>query len=411
MKKIYLILLILLFTTEAFTQINFEKGYYINNDGKKIEGLIKNQDWKNNPSKFIFKTNANQLEGKNILIEDAAEFGIYNVSKYVRENVDIDRTSSKYEDLTTSLEPNYKVETLYLRVLIEGEKSLAIYEDGSLNRFFIKHLNSKYEPLVYKKYLVGESVAENTKFRQQLWVALRSLCIQETELVKLQYNRTSLKSLFIKYYNCNDKAFTHYNPKRDVLNVSLRLGLNSSSLSMKNSSLSTYDVDFGNHISPRLGLEFEIVLPFNKGKWGIIAEPYFQYYKAEGASTPSSITGRRVYGEAIYNSIELPIGVRHYFFLNQNSKIFINAVYNFYFPFNSRIDYYSEEDIRITSIEFNSLDNFSIDANTFALGLGYKLKKKIGVELRYQTGREVLNQTFWESKFRTMSFIVGYSFL
>jgi hypothetical protein len=46
MKKQLLLLLCLVFTANAYTQIVFEKGYYINNANEKVECLIKNIDWR-----------------------------------------------------------------------------------------------------------------------------------------------------------------------------------------------------------------------------------------------------------------------------------------------------------------------------------------------------------------------------
>ena len=54
MKSLTVIMLLFLIVTESFGQIKYEKGYFINNENKKIECLIKNKDWKNNPSEFSY---------------------------------------------------------------------------------------------------------------------------------------------------------------------------------------------------------------------------------------------------------------------------------------------------------------------------------------------------------------------
>ena len=57
MKKLPLLFLLFasLFT---YSQIRFEKGYFITNTGEHYEVLIKNVDWKNNPSAIDYKLNA-----------------------------------------------------------------------------------------------------------------------------------------------------------------------------------------------------------------------------------------------------------------------------------------------------------------------------------------------------------------
>ncbi|MFB1040707.1 MAG: tRNA modification GTPase, partial [Polaribacter sp.] len=58
---------------------------------------------------------------------------------------------------------------------------------------------------------------------------------------------------------------------------------------------------------------------------------------------------------------------------------------------------------------YNSLDVKS--RNNLAFGIGYKLNDKYGLEMRYQTSREILSDfVFWNSNYNTLSIIFGYSF-
>ena len=56
MKKIIL-LAGLAVTGLLQAQTKFEKGYFVDNSGQRTEVLIKNLDWKNNPTEFEFKKN------------------------------------------------------------------------------------------------------------------------------------------------------------------------------------------------------------------------------------------------------------------------------------------------------------------------------------------------------------------
>ncbi|WP_205635394.1 hypothetical protein [Flavivirga aquatica] len=91
MKKKLLLLFISILSINCYSQISFEKGYYINNAGQKIDCLIKNIDWDNNPTSFEYK----ELESSKIKmtnIKFVKEFGVYHVSKYIRSKVNIDRS-------------------------------------------------------------------------------------------------------------------------------------------------------------------------------------------------------------------------------------------------------------------------------------------------------------------------------
>ena len=50
MKKNLLLLLVSILTVNVYSQISLEEGYYIDNSNQKINCLIKNLDWKNNPT-------------------------------------------------------------------------------------------------------------------------------------------------------------------------------------------------------------------------------------------------------------------------------------------------------------------------------------------------------------------------
>ena len=144
MKKIYLLFLFI--GINCFSQINFDKGYFIENSGTKIECLIRNIDWLNNPIEFEYKESENS-EQKTITIKDVQEFGIYDNSKYIKANLNIDLSSNNLDDLSDNKEIIFEEKELFLKVLIEGEASLYEYVDGKIVKFFFKNNNTEIEQL------------------------------------------------------------------------------------------------------------------------------------------------------------------------------------------------------------------------------------------------------------------------
>ncbi|MFD2910118.1 outer membrane beta-barrel protein [Flavobacterium ardleyense] len=393
MKKNIVLIITTMLSLSGYSQINFEKGYYINNANQKIECLIKNIDWKNNPSYFEYKTSEN-ANSETATIKSVKEFSIYNITKYVRSTVDIDRSSDFINALTNEGSPQFKEEELFLKLLIEGNANLYSYEDGNLTRYFYNKDNAKIEQLIYKKYLNSvNNIAINSSYKQQLWKDLNCETFDLSTFKNLDYSKKDLMNYFVTYNKCNNLQYTIFEKKKkkNPFNLSIRPGLNISSLSTSNVISSSTDLNFGNKLTFRLGLEGEFVLPFNKNKWSIIAEPTYQYFKAE-----TEIAYQKV--KVDYTSIELALGVRHYIYLNENSKLFINASGVLDFPTNSQFDYEFGGDLPIDTT-FN-----------LALGVGYKLNNKYSVELRYLSNREVLkNYMYWGSEYKTASIIFGYS--
>jgi hypothetical protein len=407
MKELLLVLIIsTIFNVCSYSQTAFEKGYFINENGQKMECLIENVDWKNNPTEFKYRLEGN-LETKKANISSVKEFGIHDVCKYIRAKVNIDRSSDDLGNIDFNKNPVFLEEQLFLKVLIEGEASLFFYEDGDLKRFFYQTKGSEIKQLIRKEYLTKQNlIAINNTFRQQLYNDLKCQDIAMRDLEDIKYTKNSLERVVVKYNVCANSQYVDFKPKKskDLFNLTIRPGLNISSLSGDNSEISTMDIEFGTELKFRLGIEAEVILPFNNNKWALIAEPTYQSFKTSKRTQNRNVSGGILVSTVDYTSIELPLGVRHYFFLKNGSKIFINVAAVGDFSFNSSVQF-----ARSNGSVFNSLDIKS--RLNMALGAGYKLKKRYSLEIRYLTDRELLgNYAYWKSSYKTLSAIVGYSF-
>ncbi len=397
MKKQLTFFLATIFSLNFYAQISFEAGYYIDNAGQKNDVQIKNIDWKNNPTNFIYSLSEGS-EPKEESIESVKEFGIYDVSKYVRRLVKIDRSSNKVGRLSDVREAVFEEEKLFLRVLLEGKASLYYYEDGNLKRYFYNLSDGEIKQLVFKKYQApgnNNDMATNNRFRQQLWNELKCQNIPRNYTGKLDYKKRDLMKFFMKYNECHDAVFRDYEEKKRAkkwFNLNIRPGIRRSSLWINNLYSDTRDAEFETKIGFRFGIEAEFVLPYNKNKWAILIEPTYQYYESEKALETRDL-------KVNYKSIEIPVGLRHYFFLNDKSTVFVNASFIFDLTNNKAIiviDPGTDLDIRT--------------GNNLAFGLGYEYNDKYSLELRYQLGRTVLGEyPSWSSSYKSLDVMLGYN--
>ena len=405
MKKRILFLLITILTLNCYSQISFDKGYYIDNTNQKINCLIKNIDWKNNPTEFEYKLSENS-ESKKTNIKTIKEFGIDNISKYVRSTVNIDRSSENTNYLSNDKNPIFKEEELFLKVLVEGKATLYQYVDSNLERYFYNKENSNIEQLIFKKYKFTEyNVGKNNRFRQQLFVDLKCPNFKTSKIKNVEYKKNSLVRLFTEYSKCHNNELINFEPKqkRDLFNLTIRPRINSSSLTIQNSSSNSRNTDFENKIEFGFGLEAEFILPFNKNKWAIALEPTYQSFKSEKTTNVNNVSGGVLIANVDYSSIEVPVGLRHYFFLNNNSKIFINASYIIDLSSKSSIEFTRNDGSNLSSLEIKTQPNLGF-------GIGYKQNDKYSLEMRYQTDRNVLSDYIsWSSEYKTLSIIFGYS--
>jgi len=406
MKKQFLILgLVLVTILHSYSQINFESGYFINEADQKVECLIRNIDWRNNPTEFeyMLSQNANIQKAS---IESVKEFGINGASKFIRSNVKIDRSSDELKYMSSERNPIFQEEQLYLKVLVEGKASLFLYENDNFTRFFFNISDSITSQLVYKRYFISQNkIARNDFFRQQLLKLLSCQTITMKDINNINYTKRELGQLFIKYNVCTNSEYVDYESMKtnDLFSLSIRPGINSSNLTIQNSASNSFDTDFGNKFGFRVGVDVEFFLPFNKNKWGIIIEPTYQYYESESSKEVNNVSGGIQFSKVNYRSIELPIGLRHHFYLNDNSKFFANISLVLDFSGKSHIEFTRSNGTILKNLEVKSRRNL-------ALGVGYQYMNRYSIEIRQQTGREILgNYISWSSNYKTLSLIIGYS--
>lgn len=391
----------LIFSLNSYSQILFENGYFIDNTGQKTKCLIRNSAWKNNPSEFRYKI-SEQAEPQKLTIESTREFGIDGVARYLRDRVRIDRSSENVNRISDVKKPEFKTEELFLEVLVEGKANLYQYSDESLKRFFYNIEDGDIEQLVYKSYKKSESsIGENNRFRQQLWEYLPCDDITILDIETIAYEKDKLIDYFIKYNSCKQEEFTVYSQKKTkgVFHLNFRPGFKVSTLNIQSTAPSLEDFSFENEPGFRIGLEAEFMFPFNKNKWAAIIEPTYQNFKSEteAVTRPTASINRSELTRVSYQSIELSIGVRHYFFLNDQSKLFLNGSLVLDFSSNSRIEFESREDVKFRTL------------NNLAFGAGYKFLDKYSLEARYNLGRDVLaGYAFLISGYNTFSITFGY---
>jgi hypothetical protein len=202
MKKTMLLILSVCIGMCAYAQNKFEQGYFINNSGQKVECLIKNDDWKNNPSNFKYKTSeAGDVVTGNL--SNVQEFGIAGKSKYQKFTVDIDRSSKRVQELNTKRTPEFSSETLFLKVLVEGSRAnLYSYVDGALKRYFYTSTSKQITQLIYRFYKSESGgVRTNESYKTQLKDNLP--CANADS--NLKYTRNELVKYFLAYNNCESQ--------------------------------------------------------------------------------------------------------------------------------------------------------------------------------------------------------------
>jgi len=387
MKKIIAFLL-LATPLLSIAQINFERGYFIENN-IRTECLIKNLAWKNNPTSFEYKLSENdavQLK----TIKQISEFSVSDAYKYIRFTVNVDRSKISLDDLDSEKDPKWNTETLLLNVLVEGKANLYQYEDGNFVKYFFSTVDhTKAEQLVYKEYLVDSQVGKNNYFRQQLYNLMKGEGNDMDKFKNIQYKKAPLVKLFEQYNGNTGQTVINLTKKQNNGSVNLKItaGVSFSSLEISN-GVSNSLFDFGSSTGFRIGTEIEYVMPFNNNKWSIFTDPNYQNFSDSGRKPNQPL-------KAEYNYLELPFGVRHYMYVNQNTKFFIDAAYTLALPLGDAYIQYGGSKL---DIEKNA---------GFTLGGGFSYKR-YSAELRHNFSRNILDYTYWSGSYGSTSIILAY---
>jgi hypothetical protein len=175
-----------------------------------------------------------------------------------------------------------------------------------------------------------------------------------------------------------------------VIHLGLQAGVSYNSLSISSATFHTSNTVFEGTFGTLIAAESEFVMPFNKSKLAFFFEPGLQMYKAEKETTKKLLI-------VDYKSIELPVGIRYYFLMNQRSKWFVDAGFIADFPVSSSINIFPY-------LELGSFYN-----GTF--GLGYRFGQKYAVSMHYNTNRDLLaNFPVWAGISKTIRLSLSYRF-
>lgn len=389
-NKPALILCFFLLSLYAKAQIHFEKGYFVGNDNVKTVCSIRNVDWDNNPSSFRY-----QLPGSNEVLEatlqDVRAFGIDGGNSYVRAIARIDHSSTDVGRPSQSRNPEWQEELVFLKTLARGEATLFQFKRGDLSQFYYQKSDSLYIPLIFKRYIDGNGQpATNFGFRQQLLNDLSCQGITKLEIERTNYRESDLTRFFERYNSCRNPEAKQQakKGKRDVFNIKITPGADMTMLSTRNFTFTEKGKRNGSVGSVRLGLEGEYFAPFNKNKWSLLAEPSFQYYKF-----PLSVPGLVV--DADFWTVEVPVGVRHHFYLSDKTRLFVNALY----AWTLKEQAMGDDDHIDDRVEVGS---------NFAVGVGIA-SGRFSLEARYYLKRSLyIYRVRVDAEYGKASLILGY---
>ncbi|HEY0742209.1 MAG TPA: hypothetical protein VGD40_12135 [Chryseosolibacter sp.] len=301
-----LIAILSLFYNACKAQKSFEKGYLVLISGDTVRGSINNRDWKINPKSIEFRsasgitTTYTPAEIKWFRLEESDE-------DFFAVAMTIDKSPVQPEHVTEESHLMSAHESVFLRVLLNGELKLLYYYDFK-NHFFYEQ-DGEVTELLYPSRLLRAKNATDTdvsvlnqtlsdeyrksgdilllrrqeKYKFQLINLFADCKSMVPALQKLPYTEKAIKKVFLDYYKC--KAMPRPSAKNSSKKLTAQLGLvagftqTSQTTTTGIASLVYLDAKRANVTAPSFGVSMFLALPRNREKFGIYTEVLFQQYE------------------------------------------------------------------------------------------------------------------------------------
>ena len=405
----------LVFHSDLTAQKNFQPAQVVNSAGDTLNGEINYQNWKRNPSRIQFRQKESGST-VNYTPTDIKWFTVAN-EKYTSAIVSVDQRDDHTAALVEDSTINLKTDTAFLLSMVEGTKSLYLYDDAVMH-FYIKEDND-FTLLRYKKFLV---VRNNTTFSttrtdyiSQLGNYLDGCTATTVAIAKAKYEQQALRKAFESYYSCTQaKPVYVFNPIREKSPWGVFAGLSNTKLRfISGDNYEIVKTSFKSSLNFTAGAFYDFIIPRTLGKVSINNELGYTSYKA--TAYHENIRSSNYYAKSSYeigfSYVKLYNMLRYRYLLGNNNSVFANLGISNGFGFNVTNE-------AIHSIEVLYYRAHSKEAaiheprkyeQGWVAGLGVKVKQYLG-ELRLERSNGMSGLQNLSSPVVRTSVLVSYSF-
>ena len=256
---------ILLLPAGAFGQQNYQPAKVITLADDTLRGYINYRSWDQNPRTVSFKPDL-QAPEQHFRALDIKGFSVSS-EQYAGARISVENSSQELNNLTTTATPSYRADTVFLRTLVAGPKSLYECKDANGYHFFyVRQDGGRYDLLVFKRYKApgdGAPVVQlNNTFRDQLARYLADCPSIEPKLKAITYTASALQRAFASYYACTSQALSFQHRSKIKHQVGVLAGIAQTRLlfsNVKNPEYPTFDSY--TQVRPTGGIYYTVSLP------------------------------------------------------------------------------------------------------------------------------------------------------
>jgi len=407
---------LLFFCLPATSQENWIPGHVVEFDGDTVYGEINYRNWELNPKKIDFKA-SNDGNVISFTPLGIASFSM-NDEVYISAMVETENSLFRVEDLDYNPELVLDTDTVFLKLLVGGPKSLYYYRFSmGIDNFYIQQ-DDRFILLIYKKYLRmyegKDYVTENKRYIGQLTAYFQDCPSLKNRLSTVQYKPNSLVNLFKAYYSCIN-LYPEYIKVQDkvIVEFSILAGMSITTLDFKSEDLVFLaNAAFTPSYNFSGGLAMDIVLPFNQKKFSVNNELLYTNYKVES-------NYEEHFNEEYYIIYDMTVAFTY---------LKLNNMFRFKYPFRDWFIYIDAgmsngfavagDQYQVVTKKFYGpettrqeplMDSYRKYEQGFLAGLGARFKR-FSAEARWETGNGMSEYLMLGSATNRYYFLVGFRF-
>ncbi len=384
MKQLIVLVLFLVNSFFLFSQKNLnQKGYIIDLNGEKTEGIFDIQEWHTTPDFIVFN-------GKKKYPKDIKSFAVFIDDQITEEY------STKFVELETSpflinnlnCENSFKLvqKNLFLKKLIGGSRPLYGYYKNDRAHFFVEKEN-KTTSLLYKRFhdceKPGKYLITRYTFRNQL-TSLLDDCkdIPKSKFKSITYSTKDLVKIIEKYYSCKGentkkKDTNSLIDRRHKINASIGSGFTTASYTLDN-YLGSIKYKASLTFSAKISYEFFV----KRSNAGFSFSPYLTYRQSKIESKP-----REIFQSQIHELKLLGIGLQAKKYIKKAPAFAATIGLDYTKNLKKKSFYYADSAGLVTSSLYpDFMDNAFLTSN---IGLTYHFNNFF-VQGEYSFGMNIL---------------------
>ena len=322
--RLIFILTAVLFFNVSDAQDLFQPGKVYSAKGDTLRGMINYYGWTNSKPRISFIE-----DGKDtavVLTPTAIRGFETNGNIYRSAAVKTEMTLNNIELLVSNPDLRLTNDTVFLRLIVHGDKSLWFFRNKVHNDQFYIDENGTLTLLIYKKYLKEgvhntNTVGENKGYLNQLRHYLSESEDLDSQLQTTKYSESSLVTLFDRYYK-NTGTKMVFTAKREKIKYEKGVVAGASLTQLKEDYLQNFGLSFKPSLMPAAGLYLNIIFPETRGRISAYNELFFTTFNFKSEEIPAPAY---VYNIGL-SYLKLNIQFR-YTFKNKDSKVnfFMNA--------------------------------------------------------------------------------------